>query len=194
FDMLLPNQTAHYNHYHLVGRFDMRYFDQSLSMTRFYREGLMDSTFTSYFYGGQKYMEGHYRLDERVGPWKEYYRNGQVKAAYTYRSDVLEGAYTLYNEDGSLQEVEPMVDGREEGAEYNYGDEGKGAFIYFYHQGNLVGYSYLGKDERPVPMIPLPNGSGKVTAYYANGQKSVELTLVDKVTQGPRSFWFSNGS
>ncbi|HTJ10779.1 MAG TPA: tetratricopeptide repeat protein [Dinghuibacter sp.] len=193
-DIHMPGEFDHYNHYYLDSTLRDVFFDQTPRMTRFYRVGTADSAYRSWYYGGQTFMEGQYRLGDREGPWKEYYPNGRVKNTYTYRSDDLDGPDTLYNDDGSLREIAHWSAGQEEGAEYNYGDAGKLAFIYYYHHGALTGYSYPGKDGQPVPAIPLPDGCGKVTAYYANGQKSVELTLVDKVTEGPRSFWYSNGS
>lgn len=188
-----PIEVGRYNHYHLDGRLDLVFFDHTPSVTRFYREGITDSTYRSFFYGGQTHVEGRYHLGNRVGPWKEYYPSGHVKDTYAFRADNLEGPDTTFNEDGSLSEIENWSDGEEDGPEYSYGDDNKLALIYYYHHGSIVGYGYPGKDGRPVPMIPLPDGCGKVTAYYANGQKSAELNLVDKETQGPRSFWYSNG-
>lgn len=83
---------------------------------------------TEWYDNGNKWSEGHYKRDEKVGEWKYYhfktgelssygqYENNKKKgvwvsldslgnknAQYTYLNNLKEGKYTLWNEDGSVR-------------------------------------------------------------------------------------------
>jgi antitoxin component YwqK of YwqJK toxin-antitoxin module/tetratricopeptide (TPR) repeat protein len=179
--------SGHYRNYHADGEFDFYYFDHSLSTRRFYRQGLADSTYTQYFHGGAREMEGTYRLGNRTGPWKEYYPDGTTRSSYTYKDDDLVGKRLIYNEDGTILREENYDAGLLEGPMLHYGDSNRVSYVYYYHHGDLYGYGYGDK------FFPLPDGTGAVKAFYPNGRKSAELTLVNGQVDGQRTLWFSNG-
>jgi antitoxin component YwqK of YwqJK toxin-antitoxin module/tetratricopeptide (TPR) repeat protein len=179
--------SGHYRNYHLDGEYDAYFFNHTPQTRRFYRQGLADSTFVQYFFGGAKSIEGAYRLGYKVGPWKEYYPGGGIKTSCTYIDDDMDGKRLIYNEDGTLLREENYVRGSLEGPVVHYGDSNRVSYTYYYHRGDLTGYGYAGK------YLPLPRGTGQVTAYYPNGQKSAELRVVNGEVDGQRTLWFSNG-
>ncbi|TDX01721.1 tetratricopeptide repeat protein [Dinghuibacter silviterrae] len=178
---------GHYRNYHPDGAFQFFYPDHKLLTRRFYRQGLADSTYIEYYHDGGKEMEGTYRLGSRVGLWKEYYPDGTLRTSYTCKDDNMDGKHLIYNEDGTLLREENYEDGTLEGPMQHYGDSNRVSYTYFYHHGNLYGYGYAGR------FFPLPGGTGTVKAFYPNGQKSAELTVVDGEVDGVRTLWFSNG-
>jgi uncharacterized protein len=186
--------TAHYNHYQLEGIVESFFFDHSPAARLFYRHGLEDSTYTRYFHSGAKAAEGIYRLGSREGVWTDYFENGKPRVVSIYTNGNLQGRRTIYNEDGTRFREDTYLDDQLEGPMFHYEDSNRVSYIFYYHDGDLTGYSYLGKGLNPVPLIPLPKGAGPVTAFYPNGRKSAEFKVVDGAVDGPRTTWFSNGS
>jgi antitoxin component YwqK of YwqJK toxin-antitoxin module len=98
-----------------------------------------------------------------------YHENGSRKAEFNYKNDVLEGATVIY---GRNNEV---------------------AVILNFHKGELISYSYMGKDGKQVNPVAVKNGTAFITAYYPNGNKSAELNYESSTSNGPQKIYFSNG-
>jgi len=184
---------GHYRHYHLDGPYDYFFCDHSLSARKYFRQELKDSTYVSYYFVGKKSVEGTYRLDNQEGIWTYYYENGQVRDREPYQEDALQGERVRYNEDGTLSRKTNYVSDQPEGPTTYYGDSNRVAFILYYHEGDLTGYSYPDKDGNLVPMVALPHGTGALKAWYPNGVVSAEVTFVNGSMDGERTFYFSNG-
>lgn len=182
-----------YTHLHNNGEFDYFFFDGSLNTRKFYRYGLEDSVFKQYFYGGKIKQEGRFHLGDKEGTWTEYHENGQPRYIEHYKGDKLEGVSVFYNPDGTKTKEVSYRNDQQEGPETHYGLKNELSYVLYFHEGDAIGYSYNGKDGHLVPMIPLKARSGKVTAWYPNGQKSAEFELVDNVLEGQRTLYFSNG-
>lgn len=105
---------------------------------------------TAWWENGNKRWEENYLYDEKDGVQKYYHENGQLKKETHYDYGTLTGDVTYWSEDGQL------------------------IIVFTYRDGNLVGYSYKGKDGAMVQMIEFHHSSGKFTAYYENGEKSME--------------------
>ncbi len=183
-----------FRNYQLDGHNMHYYFDGSPMVDQFYRQELSDSTYKSYYFGGSLCKQGTYNHDFRNGRWVTYFDHGNLYSVSHYKEDDKEGIDSIFNEDGTLDETSTYQGDQMEGPYVIYGDNNKIAYILYYHDDDLVGYAYLGKDERPITMIPLPLGYGKVEAYYANGQKSASFNMVAGEVDGLRTFWYSNGT
>jgi len=189
------NDDARGQYRHLAnnGPLNYYYFDRSLNTQEYFKDGLQDSVYRQYYYGGQLGTEGMFRLGSKEGVWTGYYENGRPKTVQHYHADELTGVSTYYNDDGTLLKEFRYVRDEREGPQVHYGDSSRVSYILYYHYGDLIGYSYQSKDGKPVPMIPLAGGSGMLTAWYANGQKSAEFRFTEGAVDGLEKLWYSNG-
>jgi antitoxin component YwqK of YwqJK toxin-antitoxin module len=168
---------------------------------------------------GAKLNEGQYLNGEMHGTWKYYGPNGKLRMEATLNNGKLHGSYNSYYPNGNLEDQYQYHLGQLEGTTLNYAEDGititgsteylngenhgKRIFrdsngniqlIRHYNHGILLGYSYLGTDGEEVPMIPLENESGKVIAYYQNGQLSREMDYQNGYLVGPYKTYFLNGN
>ncbi|BAV06209.1 phophatidylinositol-4-phosphate 5-kinase [Filimonas lacunae] len=183
-----------YRGYNLDGKHETYFFDGSVNVTSFYKKGNSDSTYRSYYYGGQLHSECTYRNGRVEGNWTVYYENGKPMSVSIYRDGYLNGLYKEYNDDGTLDRDIWYKNGYLDSFYTIYADNGKRAVVLIYEMDELVGYTYEGKDGKLVKPVLLPNGTGKVVAYFANGTKSAELDFEEGVVNGNRNIYFTNGA
>ena len=67
------------------------------------------------------------------------------------------------------------------------------AFVLYFEEGDLTGYAYEGKDGKVAAKVPVKNGTASFTAYYSNGQKSAEISILENSFNGPQKIYYSNG-
>lgn len=166
-----------------------------------YEGGQKHGAYRKFHFNGKLNIEGNYYLGEKQGDWKTYDDKGLVTKTQTFYHGELNGKAT-YFEEGKIYEIEYFNEGKQTGKNNIYYEDGKtlkkefsykndkahGTYKFFapngklqfqryYHNGELLGYSYEAQDGSLKPMIPLPNQSGTIEAYFANGTKSAEITL-----------------
>ncbi len=184
-----------------------------------YKNGMIHGDFVGYDFYGNLRAEGTYVNNDQQGPFKTYYPDGTLKFEENYTSGNLDGDYKIYYENGQLEDSYSYINGRLEGISLEYSEKGvkigeatyvnneahgprkffgkeKGTLqlIRFYDQGKLIGYSYLDKEGKELPMIPLPNGTGKVTSYYPNGKIAREMIYEKGEIQGEYTAYYENGN
>jgi antitoxin component YwqK of YwqJK toxin-antitoxin module len=182
-----------YQNNYLNGEYKILFPDGSLSAIQYYRIGSLDSIYKSFYYGGQLAVEGKYMHGNKQGEWKYYHENGKLQYRETYVDGVLNGKVTLYNEEGSMDKEIEYKDNEYHGAYRLYGENNLLAVQYQYENGSFISYTYEDKDGKLVPPVILKNSTGEVKSFYKNGNKSVELKIVDNEGQGSRKVYFSNG-
>jgi antitoxin component YwqK of YwqJK toxin-antitoxin module len=74
-----------------------------------------------------------------------------------------------------------------------YGENNKLAVQLNYKDGLIKSYSYEDKTGKLSAPVLLVKGSGKITAYYPNGNQSAEIDVVDGNINGARKIFFSTG-
>jgi antitoxin component YwqK of YwqJK toxin-antitoxin module/Tfp pilus assembly protein PilF len=164
-----------------------------------YVNGVKHGKYISYDFYGNKYLEGQYANDVKVGKWTWFYENGEVESIRNYLNGNLNGESNDYHEDGSLEAKMFYDYGKATGTWVSYHKNGKKSrvteyvndlthgkrmfydtseklqLIRFYNHGTLIGYSYLNKNSEELPMIPLKNETGKMTSFFDNGKVAREL-------------------
>lgn len=159
-----------------------------------YLAGKRDGKWTWYHDNGKVKSEAFYDLGSGNGIWNDYYENGQLSyVRIMYQNDV-DGEFTRYHSNGKVFIKGQYAGGLRNGAFYYYDEAGQLQIIKYYEYGVQTGYSYNGTDGKEVAVIPVVNGSGKITGYYQNGKKSVEYTLVNGSIDGTYTDYFSSGS
>lgn len=199
---------------------EMSFYDPTHTYMTFkkeYKNNEQNGKAIAYFPSGKVSFEGQYVNGSAEGEFKNYHYNGQLSYVRTYENDELTGVAKKYYPDGSLQLEANYVDGERDGEYKSYYDNGKVDYIgnykfgvrhgkmYNYNYAGelylirhysydvLIGYSYLGKDNKEVAMIPLAQGTGKVVTYFPNGKKALEQERISGEIEGKSTTYYSSG-
>lgn len=184
---------ATYRNYLMQGRYESFFFDGSPQIIRYYKNGLEDSMYIAYNYGGKLYQEGKYDLGEKTGKWKFYNQDGQLYYSQDFAKGKLNGTAISYNQDGTKIGETTYENDMHEGPSIIYGSNNEVAVQLNYHNDELVSYTYTGKDGKFIEPVAVKSGTALVTAFYANGNKSVEINYEGSVVNGSRKIYFNNG-
>jgi len=182
-----------YKNFYLNNLYEVYYFDGTLASTSNFRNGKRDGIYKSFYYGGVLESEGKYVDGYRDGIWKFFYENGKLNYEEQFEKGQQTGKEMIYNEDGTKAKEYSYKDGNLNGEYKIYGEDNHLAVVFNYKDGVLISYTYEGKDGKLVTPIALKNATGLVTAYYSNGNKSVEINFLDNEINGNRIIYFTNG-
>lgn len=197
--------------------FALNYFNGKPKFSGNYKNGHLDGTYKYYYSNGQVDGESNYSLGYRNGAAKEFYMNGKImKNAWykngeadsiwtvyeldgtkdnvgTYKSDDKEGYWRWLYPNGKTEFLAKYIDGDKDSTVTLYAPDGSVRIKFKYNYGELLSYTYEGKDGKDVADVMLPNESGKVVGYYANGQKSYEVTYKNGWREGKCSYYYPDG-
>ncbi len=148
---------------------------------------------TWYFNDGNEQSEYSYEDDELEGPYKTFYENGKTEKEGTYEEGKMEGAFRLYYDNGVLMREGNYEDGETAGEWRDYNEDGTLVSIRYYQDGTLLSYSYHDRTGTAVKPIELVNESGKLLAYYPNGNKSIEKLYKFGELTGDRIEYYPDG-
>lgn len=160
------------------GAFMSNYFGGNVYCNGTYFNGKENGYWKWYHENGKLYKEGLYIHGRKDAVWKTYHKNGQLNKETTYLMGSNTGLEKTYNEGGVLIQTREHKNNKEHGAVKFYGEkEGKLQLIRYYNYGALIGYSYLDKDGKEIPMIPVTNETIKIKAFYDNGKPSRQMEI-----------------
>lgn len=167
---------------------------------------------------GSTISKGEYINGEPHGKWQYFYPNGNVRLELNFENGALQGQYKSFYRNGNLSHIYNYVLGNSEGKSIFYAEDGKTEIgsldelndenhgkrifkdldgniqlIRHYSHGTILGYSYLGKDGKELPIIPLENETGKVMAYYANGNIAREMEYLNGSLINEYKTYYHNG-
>jgi len=170
-----------------------RYVNGAVQEQYYFTEGNYDSLNILYFPDGIIQRKGYNRKGNKIGKWEYFNEVGELYCGEYYNwQGRLDGARKIYS-CNSLRIEYSYNNGSKDGKQIYYGENGKIAFILIYGDGDLVGYTYEGKDGKLLPEIKVKNGTVKMEAYYGNGQKSGEANFDQNVIIGALRVYYSNG-
>lgn len=175
------------------GAYTYYYPDKTIMEKGFYKNNEVDSLIISYFPGGQEKTRGYYRNGQKEGSWITYAIDGQLERDINYLKGDEHGKDKIYNH-GHLRNEYNMYYDFMEGDQFFYGEENKIALVYKYKDREMAGYTFMGKDGKLLPITPVKNGTAKITAYYPNDKKSVEVNVVQNLYDGKMMIYYSNGN
>ena len=110
-----------------------------------------------------------------------------------YEKGKMTGKNIQYNEEGAMEKDIDYVEGDLDGECKFYADNKQLAVVMYYKKDILTGYSYEDKTGKLVPVIPIANGTGTVTSYFKNGNKSAFMQYNESFGDGERQLFYSNG-
>ena len=197
--------------------FDVKFFNGKQKVYGNYKNGRLDGVYKYYYSNGQVDGESNYKKSYRNGPAKEYYMTGKLMKEAFYKNGFADSVWTVYDRDGAKSNSGPYKDDDREGYWRWYYPNGKTEFsglfkegdkdsiitMYApdgtvrvklkYDQGELLSYTYVGKDGKDMPEIKLENETGNVVAYYPNGQKSYEASYKNGWREGKCLYYYTDG-
>jgi len=170
-----------------------KYFPNGAVSERGYSaSGLKDSLIIGYHPNGKLAFSGSYSRGDREGKWTYYDDAGNKTRETNYHAgekDGMEYVWLNGKPDGEYH----FKKGKRDGKQIYYGMNKEISGYIFYENGFAKGYSYLGKDGKELPMIPVVNGNAHVLTFYPNGQHSQDFTYEHGKVVGKDSHWYSNG-
>lgn len=191
-DKKVMAQTSYVNG-NYSGGYKTFYFDGSVESSFFYKNGLLDSTYTSYYYGGIKHSQGRYHLGNRDGKWNRYDEDGKLSSVTNYVNDQMNGERIYYNPDGTKDFVATYKDDMLDGTTQKYDPDGTLAYQAIFEEDKIKAYTYIGKDGKLLPFIPVAVSNGQFKAFYPNGKVSRECVYSDGEKNGQMTIYYNNG-
>jgi uncharacterized protein len=186
-------QEYKYVNGNIEGLLTQFYFDGSVTYTRYYKGGLLDSNMVQYNYHNIKNQEGLYKAGKKTGLWKYYTKDGNLETTENYSNGELSGPREIYGDDNKITgEINYRHDKRN-GQAINHDPDGSLLYTIQYSDGNVKEYSYLDKEGKPVPGIPCIQGHFTMKSFFQNGQPSRECEYVDNLLNGRDRLFYSNG-
>lgn len=148
----------------------------------------------AYYNNGQLYFEANYKFGEKEGYWKYFTKNGKTLKEGNYEIGKAVGTWKYYDSEGTLYSIDEYhPDFAHGGSSYILPDGSLGVKKIF-DKGVLIGYTYLGKDGKEVPMIPVNNETAEIVSYHPNGQIACKQNIVNGYIEGDREFYYPNGT
>lgn len=136
--------------------------------------------------------EGVYENNDEEGEWLWYFDNGQISAKEQYVNGLQHGQDTSYHADGTLASVRTYRHGNENGKTYYY-LEGKLQYIRVYADDILLGYSYLDKSGKEMPLQKYSKGDFTIKTFYQSGNPSHTSQLKNGYSHGTSEYYYPNG-
>lgn len=154
------------------GAYGVFYFNGNKKIVGTFHNGAQNGLWTWYYENGSVESEVNYLNDKVHGKVINYYKNGQVQGDYSYDNDLEVELSTEYYESGNNRSIVTYYEGKKHGRQEFFGPLGKLQLIHFYSRGKIIGYSYLDTSGVEKAMIPILRETGKIVAYFDNGQVS----------------------
>lgn len=176
------------------GPYTSYYFNGSKRVTGSYTNGQQDGVWTWYYENGNKESELPYLYGQPNGKYVAYYKSGKLKSTSYFENGLEEGEDRDYYEDGTLKGITKHKEDKKHGKREFYDVSGKLQLARFYDRGELIGYSYLDRNGKELPMIELPKETGKITAFYDNGKPSIQMEFEKGAIVRDYKMYFYDGS
>jgi len=183
-----------YKHGDLHGTFEWYDGLNQLDTKGQYEFGNKVGTWEYFNENGKQSASGNYLLNDKQGTWKWFFEDGSIETLGDYTLGKKTGKWVDYHENGNMNMEENYIEGELHGPTIYYDEAGEIQIQMNYYEGTLDSYSYLNSEGVLLPEIPLKHESGKVLAYYKNGNKSIEYELEKGLREGELKIYHSNGN
>lgn len=134
----------------------------------------------------------NYVNGKREGMAQDYFKNGKLEEIGKYVDDKRDSLWRFYHDNGLLWQAVNYVNGEREGEVINYNPKGEIVNVKYYHNGELVAYSYEKSKGVFAEKIPV-KGNETITCYFPNGKISFQETWKNGVLHGVQKLYFSDG-
>jgi len=189
-----PRITVTYTNEIKHGPYEEYYFNGNKKVVGTYNNGDKNGNWTWFYESGQVETKTNYVNGNLDGKEESFHKNGELSTVTKYRNGNKIDKSISYFDDGVLESSTMYVNNKQHGRKEFYDPSGKLQLVRFYNYGRLIGYSYKDNNNAELPMIPLKNETGKITAYYSNGKPSKRLEYKNGDLVNSYKSYFFNGS
>jgi len=177
----------------LHGAQTLYYPNQQVYQKSTYFMGYVDGELLQYHTNGKLSRKRYYFHGDKTGTWENYNYRGEKVSAFEYKDAFNHGKNTWFYSDGKPETVSSVYEGKKHRASYYYAPDGQVRLITYFIHGNIIGYSYMGANGKPVDTIFLSKGDGHVKAFYPNGKVSCEFDYKSNFWNGPYKVYYPDG-
>ena len=169
------------------------YGNGQLDAVSHYHRGIETGSYTRNFTNGKIAISGSYLLGKRDGIWTYYNDKGYKESSGLNKEGDYTGIWNWYYDNGKTESIAKYVEDVKDSFSVYYAPDGTVRMKFRYDNGVLMGYTYVGKDGKDVPEIPLPHETGSIVAYYPNGNKSYEGAYKKGSRDGKVTYYYPDG-
>lgn len=188
-----PTGTSEYVGAERNGEMIRYYANGQVQVKGNYIDGKQDGEWVWYNRDGVKVTEGKIDMGEKSGIWKWYHDNGKLKLEGEYLKGMEMGVHKRYYRNGNIETEKAYRYGERHGTSTYYDPSGEVQYMRYYQDGIQEGYSYLGKDGKPVEMVKFNNEEGAIECYFKSGVKSYYSEYKDGLIHGKTIYYHANG-
>lgn len=188
-----PYVRQNFDHFVLNGDYTVYYPDGSVQTKRTYvKDGFHGPSVWNYPFN-QLEEAGNFSFGQKTGEWKTYHTNGQLSFLENYKEGELDGETKIYRTDGSLLRTENYEGGVRQGASVWYGLKNEVLIQFHYKNGVLASYTYPDATGKLKPAVAVTKRTSMITAQYANGTKSVQISMKEGDFHGATQVFYQDG-
>ncbi len=176
------------------GKSYVYYPDGSVLSLKEYEAGKAVGIYKTYDEFGKAISETPYFNDMKNEKKINYFYNGKIESENNYVDDNLDGIRTEYYLNGKVCRKVNYRDGDAQGESILYDELGELVYIRKYENDILLGYSYNDAKGQLLPFKKIEPGNTKITCYFTNGKKSIEVNYTNGELNGTRTTYCSNGN
>ncbi len=188
-----PASIYTYKHGVKHGAYTNTNFYGTTTVTGSFLNGAEDGEWIWYFDNGQKKRVRNYLNGEYHGKALDYYENGQLENEYLYEHGEATGTWVSYHENGTIYTRSDYRFNEYHGRKEFYSPNGHLQLVRIYDHGRLTGYTYLGKDGKELPVIPVENETTVIKAFFDNGKVSREMEYKNGQLVNKYKAYYYNG-
>lgn len=169
------------------------YFDNKVKTQGAYLDDNRHGEWISYDVFGNVTDKFSYEYGTPIGQWVDYFITGQEEWVRNYQNGELHGEYVWYYPNGNKELEGEYKEGKRQGDFTYYDAQGNVQCKRKYHNGQMVSYTYQGKDGEYVKPIAIKQGNVKFKSYFPNGKVSMEFTMENGLFMDSYTKYNSNG-
>ncbi|HTN46704.1 MAG TPA: hypothetical protein VL098_10195 [Flavipsychrobacter sp.] len=145
---------------------------------------------TEYHKNGKLYLVSEYVKGERTGWYKEYYSNGQLKAEGWLFDNRKEGLWRFYKVTGKLDNEAFFRNHKLNGPSKYYNSDGKSSYTTYYDMDFIMRMEQYDNTGKIVHEQSFPQGNGKYSFVFPNGNISFEVQLKNGNYEGSYTSYY----
>lgn len=181
-----------YHNGDIDGQYKSFYGDGTLHFTKTFIEGQAFGE-AKIFHPNKKLAHMYYTLNDEKDSIETFYNTEGIKTdEYLFSEDLIQGKYHSYDDKGNLDTEGEYVDGKRNGKWTYYSSDKEIYMIRYYDHGKWIGYSYMDKTNKELPMIKIKEADNTITTYFSNGNKAFEAHYNKGLFQGSYTIYYSN--
>ena len=158
------------------------------------KPNILDSTYISYYFNGNKKREGIYKDNKAVGDWMFFYEGESIKMIGPLSNNQSNGYWKYFFENGNIRKEGLLVNNKKSGLWKYYHENGKVKSKGQYKNDLKNGsWSYNFESGRFKAQAEYKNGKGEYYEFYDDGIIKMKGAIENEKSNGSWSYHYPNG-